>query len=121
MNCGWRWLELGNYTAALTNFSEAIRLNPTNAITYTGLGLVQEAMRQPAAALKSFRTSEQLDPEWTYGWYHIYLLRVQLDDRAAAEKELASHLQALIGVQANDWPAKVGVFLAGNLPERDFF
>jgi lipoprotein NlpI len=45
---------------------------------------------------------------------------VRLGEKEAATEEVAAYLERRAGQKPNDWPSKVGGFLAGQLSESDF-
>jgi len=53
---GWTVINDGNYTSALTQFQDALQLDPENADAYNGLGWIFSRMNEPDSALVYFNT-----------------------------------------------------------------
>jgi tetratricopeptide (TPR) repeat protein len=60
---GAKLLEAGNYAGAVAHFREGLALQPRNALAYSYLGLAQASLKQYGAALVSFDTALQLEPD----------------------------------------------------------
>jgi lipoprotein NlpI len=71
--------------------------------------------------LADFRKSCELGSDvQDYSYYRIWLIRARLGEKDAATKELADYLENRKTGKPDDWPSKVGSFLAGQLSESDF-
>jgi type IV pilus assembly protein PilF len=55
-------LQQGKYEIALSEFNEAIQIDPSFALAYNGLGLVYAALGEDAKADASYKKSIQLQP-----------------------------------------------------------
>lgn len=51
---GWTVVENGDYTDALTQFEDALLLDPTNSDAYNGLGWIFSKMNEPDSAINYF-------------------------------------------------------------------
>jgi type IV pilus assembly protein PilF len=59
---GAAYLQQGKYEIALSEFNEAIQIDPSFALAYNGLGLVYAALGEDAKADASYKKSIQLQP-----------------------------------------------------------
>lgn len=59
---GAAYLQQGKYEIALSEFSEAIQIDPTYALAYNGMGLVQAALGEDSKADASYKKSIELQP-----------------------------------------------------------
>jgi type IV pilus assembly protein PilF len=59
---GAAYLQQGKYEIALSEFAEAIQIDPSYALAYNGMGLVQSALGEDAKADASYRKSIELQP-----------------------------------------------------------
>lgn len=59
---GAGYYSQGNLPVALDEFTEAVEIDPSYPMAYTGLGLVYAALREDAKAEANFKKSLQLDP-----------------------------------------------------------
>jgi len=88
---------------------------------YHTQGCVDYNSRRFTNALADFRKSCELGSDTQdYSYYRIWLIRARLGEQAAATQELAAYLERRPAQNLDDWPGKVGRFLAGQLAESDF-
>ena len=59
---GAAYLQQGKYEIALSEFNEAIQIDPSYALAYNGLGLVYAALGEDAKADASYKKSIELQP-----------------------------------------------------------
>ena len=59
---GAAYLQQGKYEIALSEFSEAIQIDPTYGLAYNGMGLVQAALGEDSKADASYKKSIELQP-----------------------------------------------------------
>jgi tetratricopeptide (TPR) repeat protein len=72
-------------------------------------------------ALADFRKSCELGSDnQDYSYFRMWLVRARLGEAEAATRELTTYLGRRKTQKPNDWPLKVGRFLAGQLSESDF-
>ena len=65
---GNREFNVGNYTAAIKHFTEAIALDPSNHIIFSNRSACYAAMHQPVLALADAERSCELAPDWAKSW-----------------------------------------------------
>jgi lipoprotein NlpI len=70
--------------------------------------------------LLDFRKAFGMDSSREYDRFSIWLIRARLGEAEAATTELQSYLPGRATRKPDNWPGKVGRFLAGQLPEPDF-
>jgi tetratricopeptide (TPR) repeat protein len=61
-NRGFAYFNKGNQDGAIADFSEMIRLDPADAVTYLNRGFAYEDKGELRAALADFRKATALDP-----------------------------------------------------------
>ena len=88
---------------------------------YHTQGCVDYNSRRFTNALADFRKSCELGSDnQDYSCFRIWLIRARLGEAEAATRELAAYLERRKAQKPDDWPSKVGRFLAGQLSESDF-
>ena len=110
----------GDDPDALADFNRAVKLGPRVPETYASLGLLQYNLSQWSPALENLRQALKLDSSKDVFRFYIWLIRSQTGEGEDASKELDAYVKSLPGEKAKDWPASIGRFLTGNLPESDF-
>jgi len=112
----------GELDGAATDFNRAIELDPREALAYVGLGSVHFQKQQWTDALADFRRGCELNPlSQDYPRLYIWLIRAQLGEKEAANKELADYFDKLPSARAQDWSVKIAAFLRDNITVADFF
>jgi tetratricopeptide (TPR) repeat protein len=111
---------LGDYTNALSDCNRAIELNAHYADAYNLRGAIQQAQHSPSAALASFQTAFDIDPNMDYSRFQAWVLRCEAGDTEAATKELKRHFSLRPKQQSADWSYEVEAFLTGSLSEGNF-
>ena len=56
---------MGRYLESITDYSEAIELDPKNSYLYFGRGMSYEYLNQNEEALKDLKMSLELDPDFS--------------------------------------------------------
>lgn len=88
---------------------------------YHAQGCADYNARRLTNALADFRKSCELGSDnQDYSYFRIWLIRARLGEKEAATQELAAYLEHRKAQNPDDWPSKVGRFLAGQLSESDF-
>ena len=88
---------------------------------YHAQGCVAYNARRFTNALTDFRKSCELGSNnQDYSYFRIWLIRARLGAREAATQDLAAYLGRRKAQKTDDWPLKVGNFLAGQMSESDF-
>lgn len=118
---GWNYADMAKYTNALSCFTTALQLNPTNAYACNGLGYLHENLSQWQMALESFQKADELWPGYPYIWYHSYRVRAVTTGTEAAQRELATRLQNIPATQTNEWQFEIGTYLIGKATESELF
>ena len=120
VNRAWVKRRLKDTRGAIKDLNRVIQLNPRHASAYALLGCIQNDLFQFQDALESFRKAVEIDSSAEYCRIRIWLIRVRLGERAAATKELVSHLHSLPRAYMNRWPMPVEYYLTDLLSEEDF-
>ncbi len=100
------------YDDAITEYNEAIRLAPRDAVAYYGRTVVWEERKQLAKATADFNSALALDPDFCYAYYgraNVSVYKKELDMAAADYSEsirlTPTFLNAYYG-RASVWLAK---------------
>jgi tetratricopeptide (TPR) repeat protein len=110
----------GNWDAALVDYDKAIALGPKSGAAYYARGCLRQDAHDFAAALDDFRRALDLEPTMEPARCRVWLVRARLGDTAAATRELQNYLAVRVPTKTDDWPSKIGLFLAGQLAEPEF-
>ncbi|RKU28639.1 hypothetical protein C6497_07710 [Candidatus Poribacteria bacterium] len=62
--------SLGEYSKAIEDFNESIRLNPKKALLFQYRGITKDALKQYEDALKDFQKAIELKPKESINYYH---------------------------------------------------
>jgi hypothetical protein len=93
---------------------------PQTGADYHTQGCVDYDARRFTNALADFRKSCELGSDnQDYSYFRIWLIRARLGEKEAATQEMAAYLEQRKAQKPDDWPSKVGRFLAGQLSESD--
>ena len=88
---------------------------------YHAQGCVDYNAQRFTNALADFRKSCELGSNnQDYSYFRIWLIRARLEAKDTATQELAEYLGRRKTQKLEDWPLKVGSFLAGQMSEGDF-
>ncbi|MGL5064240.1 MAG: tetratricopeptide repeat protein, partial [Microcoleus sp.] len=68
----------------IADFSQAIRLNPSDAVAYSNRGTIYFDTKNYASAVEDFAQSLRLNPHNATAYYSRGLVRRQLKDRTGA-------------------------------------
>jgi hypothetical protein len=118
----WEQWWAGNKTVImLTDYTKAIELDPNNGPAYYDRGCLYFNLHKFSEALADFRNSCELGSDsQDYSCYRVWLIRARSGEKEAATRELEAYLERRKAGKPDDWPSKVGRFLAGHLTEADF-
>jgi lipoprotein NlpI len=105
---------------AIADFTKAIALKPDLAEAYINRGFVRYALHDFTDALIDFHKAHELAPSNDYVAIWLWLVRARLGEKQAATTELQTYLSGRANAKLDDWPLKIGLFLAGKLPEPEF-
>lgn len=119
------WLETieGRYDVAMADFNKDIELEPKSPFTFAKRGLTKQFQGDLDGALNDFL---QFDAQSDYRFQHDYahlrmwVVRVRKGEAAQANQELSDYLAKRSDTKPEDWPAPIGRFLIGQMPEPDF-
>lgn len=119
------WLETlqERYDVAMADFNKGIELQPKYAPTYDKRGLLKQFQGDLDGALSDFLQYDALSPYrflHDYAHLRIWVLRVRKGETAQANQELSDYLAKRSDGKPEDWPARIGNFLLGQMAESDF-
>jgi lipoprotein NlpI len=115
--------DMGDIYGAMADDNKAIELYPKYMLAYRSRGFLHYNLREFADSLADFQKYCELgsNASQDYSSFRIWLIRARLGEQDSATKELQTYLQNRKAQKPEDWPLKVGRFLAGELPEPDLF
>jgi lipoprotein NlpI len=88
---------------------------------YHNQGCIDYNAHQFTNALADFRKSCELGSNnQDYSYFRLWHVRTWLGEKDAATRELTEYLERRKVEKPDDWPSKVGSFLAGQMSESDF-
>jgi len=87
----------GAVAAAIATLNAADRTEPSNAVVYANLGLLQVRADLPGEAERSFRQALTLDPDFHEARFNLALVFARAGHRMAAASEAAELLRRLPG------------------------
>ena len=99
-NLGDARLARREFDAAAAHYESAVQITPNAWYAWLKLGVVQEARRRPADAESAFRAGLALRPEIVPPRCRLAQLLARRGERAAAEVELRTALQAARSITA---------------------
>jgi tetratricopeptide (TPR) repeat protein len=116
----------GDLTGALADCTKAIELGrnlspPQFAEVYENRGCVYYDQHSFTNALVDFYKVLEFDSAADSVHFRIWLAQAQLGENEKATRDLKNYLQNRQNGKLDDWPAKIGGFLAGELNEAAFF
>lgn len=104
---GSSWMNKKGYVNAISDYSEAIRLNPQFAMAFFNRGIAHFHLKQFTLAAADFKQSQQLSGD-TYASIWLYLAHANNGDKDA-KLELATDTKNI----KPDWPAPVVMLYLG--------
>ena len=102
----------GRYNEAITNFSEALRINPYYADAHNDLGGALREVGERDQALDHFRMAIRLQPDHAPAHYNLSVLLTDLGKFDEALRELQTARRLL--PDRSDIPFKLGVLLSNH-------
>jgi len=84
---------LHDYAAALGDLTQALTLNPQDALAYFSRGFIYREQGALDRAIADFDKAIELDPQESAGWRNRALARGLTGDDTGAQKDLAQALQ----------------------------
>ena len=85
--------SLGEYSKAIEDFNESIRLNPKKALLYRDRGLAKDALKQYEDALKDFQKAIELKPKESINYYHRGVTKNRIGHYKEAFEDLNNAIQ----------------------------
>jgi lipoprotein NlpI len=110
----------GDWDGAIADYTKAIQLNPKDSWSYHNRGCLRYEARDFTNALVDFRKELEFDSTNDYTRFRVWLIRARQGETEAATAELQKYLSGRASGKPDDWAAKVGHFLTGQLSEPEF-
>ena len=98
----------GDSDGAIPDFTKAIQLNPNYAFAYGNRGTAKQAKGDWDGAIADYTKAIQLNPKDSWSYHNRGCLRYE------------AYLSGRASGKPDDWAAKVGHFLTGQLSEPEF-
>ena len=116
-----QWWAENKIAFMLADYTKTIKSNPNDGWAYHNRGCLYYNLQRFNDALADFHKSCELGSEvQDYSYYRIWLIRARSGELEAAKLDLLTYLEHRQTGLPDDWPAKVGRFLAGQLTEAGF-
>jgi protein O-mannosyl-transferase len=109
-NLGNVRIAQGRYNEAITQLSEAVRLNPNDADAHADLGYALQQLGDRAQAMVQFRTAIRLQPDHPRAHYNLSVLLDELGNSDEALLELQTVRRLL--PDRPEIPYKLGILLS---------
>jgi lipoprotein NlpI len=116
-------LNQGRFSEAIELYASALRGDPFDPEAYFSGGIAREAVGDSEGALSDFRRCLTIVPrdrhtDYVHLW--IWLIRVQQNQKAEADRELASCLSRQWDATPDAWVTKNADFLLGRIGEEEY-
>jgi protein O-mannosyl-transferase len=111
-NLGNMLVAQGRYSEAVTQFSEALRLNPGNADAHNDLGSTLQQLGDREQAIEHLRTAIRLQPDHGRAHYNLSFPLTDLGDFDGALRELQTARRLL--PDEPEIPLKLGMLLSNH-------
>ncbi len=92
-NQGRELVKQGKQQAAIANYTEALKLNPQNALTYYQRGNSYYSQRAYEKAIKDYTAAIKIKPNYNDAYYQRGLIYYQLNDNEKAITDLTQTLR----------------------------
>jgi lipoprotein NlpI len=114
--------DKGDLEGAIADYSRVIEFDSKDDDAYNCRGDVHMLLRNWQAALTDYRRACELNDKGNdYTHLVIWLIRARLNEREAADQELADFLHKRPQATFDDWVSTVGEFLLGRTTEEKLF
>jgi len=110
----------GDLNGAIADCTKGIALKPNLAEAYIQRGFIRYDSHDFTDALIDFHKALELASSNDYVRIWLWLIRARLGEAQAATTALQTDLAAHANGKLNDWPYKIGLFLADQVPEPEF-
>ncbi len=109
----------GDLNGAIADCTKGIALKPNLPEAYIQRGFIRYVSHDFTDALIDFHKALELGSSDDYARLWLWLIRARLGETQAATTELQTYLAGRANGKLNDWPSKIGLYLAGQVPEPD--
>ncbi|KAF0245573.1 MAG: hypothetical protein FD180_1441 [Planctomycetota bacterium] len=123
LNCGVDRLHRGESFAAISDFAEAIKIDPTLARAWCLRGYAHVINLDFARALADLRKALDVGLSGNHednAWLRLWVVRTRTGDAAAATKDLNAHFAQRVDPPPSAWVLRIAAFLGGSVPEKEF-
>jgi HEAT repeat protein len=117
-----QWWTENKPALMLAEYTKAIAQDPKDGRAYHNRGCLYYNAHKFPEALADFRKARELGSDARdYSCFRLWLLQARSGEKDAATRELAACLEQRPAGKPDDWPSKIGRFLAGQMTEADLF
>jgi len=109
----------GDLNGGIADCTKGIALKPSLAEAYIQRGFIRYVSHDFTDALIDFHKALELGSSDDYARLWLWLIRARLGETQGATTELQTYLAGRANGKPNDWPSKIGLYLAGQVPEPD--
>jgi tetratricopeptide (TPR) repeat protein len=85
---GYSYLQEQNYSAALAEYTTALRMDSTTKTSYYGLGRAYYGLRRYSEAIRAYDQAIKLDPSYPTAYENRAAAKYQLQDLAGCCADL---------------------------------
>ena len=123
LNCGVDRLHRGEAAPAISDFAEAIKIDPTLARAWCLRGYAYAISLDFTRALADLRKALDLGLSGNHednAWLRLWVVRARTGDAAGATKDLNAHFSRRVDPPPAQWVLRIAAFLGGSVPEKEF-
>ncbi|MEK7468521.1 MAG: tetratricopeptide repeat protein [Planctomycetota bacterium] len=123
LNCGVDRLHRGEASAAIGDFAEAIKIDPTLARAWCLRGYAYAISLDFTRSLADLRKALELGLSGNHednAWLRLWVVRARIGDVVLATKDLNGHFSKRVDPPPAQWVRRIAAFLGGSVPEKEF-
>lgn len=123
LNCGVDRLHRGETNAAISDFAEAIKMDPTLARAWCLRGYAYTILLDFARAAADLSKALNVGLSGNHednAWLRLWVVRARTGQAPGVTKDLNAHFARRIDPPPAPWALRIASFLGGAVPEKEF-
>jgi lipoprotein NlpI len=123
LNCGVDRLHRCETAAAISDFAEAIKIDPGLARAWCLRGYAHTISLDFTRALADLRKALEVGLSGNHednAWLRLWVVRARTGEVVAATRELNAHFAQRVDPPPAPWVLRIAAFLGGSVPEKEF-